>query len=496
MGVYRFMLRQPDRILRPMAPFDGAARRSLSLSQWVVLIAVAFCMSVMWAIAPRLLVLILTIGASVAFLVTAVWKTLLVMLSVRPPITSNPPAEWPKYTVLAALYREAEVIDQLVERLSRLDYPPDRLQGLLILEACDHETINAAMTPKMPSWRTVIIAPPGYPQTKPRALNCALPLVTGDLITVYDAEDAPDPGQLKECAARFAADSEGRLACLQAPLRIRRNDTSDRRSTFIDRQFAAEYAALFETTLPGMSRLGLPFPLGGTSNHFRVPVLRGLGGWDAWNVTEDADMGFRLWRQGWRLSVIASPTWETPPGDLGQWLPQRTRWLKGYMQTWGVHTRHPSGLGVRGTFSLITTLGAALVSAALYGPSLSWFFTTLSVSTVAGVAPLTPTLALCVFGAGTASAWLSCAIGARRAGIPYTLTDMAGAPFYWAMLSLAFVHAVWRLFREPFAWNKTTHAPDRVILTDVHQREVEATLDEALPVRLSATNVAAPKPLT
>ena len=127
---------------------------------------------------------------------------------------------------------------------------------------------------------------------------------------------------MREAAAAFAADRMGRLACLQAPLRIR--PRSESAPTFLERQFAAEYAALFETTLPGMCRLGLPFPLGGTSNHFRVDVLRAVGGWDVWNVTEDADLGFRLWRRGWRLGVISRPTWETPPGAFQHWLPQRT----------------------------------------------------------------------------------------------------------------------------------------------------------------------------
>ena len=476
--------------------FKGAAWRHLSLSQWFWVIALVVAISVTWAKDPSILGFILTIGASVAFLMSALWKTLLVVLSIRPPLMPDPLAEWPRYTILAALYREAEIIDQLVERLARLDYPPDRLQGFLVLEERDHETINAASMTKLPTWLSVLIVPDGYPLTKPRALNCALPYATGDLLTVYDAEDAPVPSQLKEAAARFAADRTGRLACLQAPLRIHRNDKTDKRSPFIDRQFAAEYAALFETILPGMSRLNLPFPLGGTSNHFRVSVLRSLGGWDAWNVTEDADLGFKLWRHGWRLGVIASPTWETPPGDLGHWLPQRTRWLKGYMQTWGVHTRRLAGLGAKGTFSLIMTVGAGLISAALYGPFLSWFFTTLLVSTIAGIAPLTPALALCVFCVGTASAWLSCAIGARRAGIPYGITDMAVSPFYWAMLSLAFVHAVWRLAYEPFAWNKTSHAPDPVVIDDHYPTAADGALDEALPVRLSASHVAAPEPVT
>src|SRR6478672_5366583 len=304
------------------------------------------------------------------FLALACWRLTLILLSAVSPGPPPEPDVWPRYTVVAALYHEAEVVGQLIERLSRIDYPVDRLQGLLVLEAHDHDTIAAALATPRPDWLDVFVIPPGKPQTKPRALNCALAQATGDLLTVYDAEDEPDPLQLREAAARFAADPTGRLACLQAPLRIRRHGGSD--SRFLDRQFAAEYASLFETTLLGIARLGLPFPLGGTSNHFRTDVLSAVEGWDAWNVTEDADLGFRLWTRGWRLGVISRPTWETPPGGLDNWLPQRTRWLKGYMQTWGVHTREPWRLGWRGAASLVLTVGAGLVSAALHGLSLAW----------------------------------------------------------------------------------------------------------------------------
>ncbi|WP_420469660.1 glycosyltransferase family 2 protein [Brevundimonas sp. FT23042] len=424
----------------------------------------------------------------VAFLGVAGWRCLLVIAGLGPPEVAPEPAVWPRYTVLAALYDEAEIIEQLIERLSRLDYPPDRLQGMLVLEARDAATIAAARGAARPDWLTIFVAPPGAPSTKPRALNCALPHATGELLTVYDAEDAPDPAQLKEAAARFVADGGGRLACLQAPLRIRPASWST--SPFIDAQFAAEYASLFETALPGLTRLGFPFPLGGTSNHFRVDVLRAVGGWDAWNVTEDADLGFRLWRLGWRLGVIRRPTWETPPGRITEWLPQRTRWLKGYMQTFGVHSRDPLGLGLRGGISLVLTLGLALVAAGLYGPTLSWVIAGILVSVAAGLPPDASGLALSVLVLGAATAWLSCAVGARRAGIAYGAWDMIRAPAYWCLLSLAFCHAAWRLVAEPFAWNKTRHRREAPATPD------HAALDETALPGLSAAHVAAPESLT
>ena len=429
-------------------------------------------------------------GAAATFLIASAWRVLLVFLSARPTYRPEPATELPPYTVLVALHDEAEVMDQLVRRLARIDYPSDRLQGLLILEAHDHHTIAAAMAAPRPSWLEVFVAPPGQPQTKPRALNCALPHATGELLTVYDAEDEPDPQQLREAAARFAEARGGRLACLQAPLRIRRTGLGSAPSPFLDRQFAAEYASLFETVLPGMARLGLPFPLGGTSNHFRVDVLREIGGWDPFNVTEDADLGFRLWDRGWRLGVMSRPTWETPPGQISDWLPQRTRWLKGYMQTWGVHTRRPWRLGARGAFALLMTVGACIVSASVHGLSLAWVAATVLVAAAAGLPPQTPGLALSVLILGAASAWLSCAIGARRAGVPYGPTDMIAAPAYWALQSLAAVHAVWRLVREPFAWDKTRHRRDEPVAVPAH-----GALDEAAFDRLSASHAAAPQPV-
>lgn len=474
----------------------SAGRRGLSGFQWLILAGGLAAVLCLIRIRPDLIAPLLVVGAAATFLAVSSWRVALVTLSGRPAGRWDHAAAsgLPPYTVLVALHDEAEVMDQLVERLARIDYPQDRLQGLLILEAHDTPTIAAALAAPKPDWLEVFVAPPGGPQTKPRALNCALPRVTGDLLTVYDAEDEPDPRQLREAAARFAADASGRLACLQAPLRIRRMHPGLNPSPFLDRQFAAEYASLFETALPGMARLGLPFPLGGTSNHFRVDVLREVGGWDAFNVTEDADLGFRLWARGWRLGVIARPTWETPPGDLSDWLPQRTRWLKGYMQTWGVHTRRPWRLGARGAFALTMTVGAGIVSASVNGPSLAWVAATVLVAAVAGLPPQTPALALSVLILGAASAWLSCAIGARRAGVPYGPTDMVVAPAYWALQSLAAAHAAWRLVREPFAWDKTRHRRDEPV-AGAATAPAHAALDDTAPNRLSAGHAAAPQPV-
>nr|WP_246328887.1 glycosyltransferase family 2 protein [Brevundimonas lenta] len=464
-------------LCRRLSPLQSAAAFVLLVGPPVAMLA-----------APDATAMTLGLALAFVFLFSAAWKACLVAATLRwrPPAALPARGPLPRYTILAALYDEGPVVGQLVRRLAAIDYPANRLEGFLILEEADAATRAAVARVRLPKWLRVIIAPPGCPQTKPRALNVALEQATGELLTVYDAEDEPDPHQLREAAARFAADAGKRIAALQAPLRIRCRPGGA--TPLLDQQFAAEYAALFEVALPGATRLGLPFPLGGTSNHFRVEALRAVGGWDSWNVTEDADLGFRLWRHGWTLGVLTRPTWESPPGAFRNWLPQRTRWLKGYMQTWGVHTRRVSGLGWRGGFSLVATLGLGLASAAAHAPSMLWLLGSLIALGFGGDLH-GPGLTLSVLILGSATAWLTCLLGARRAGVRYGPVTMMLAPAYWALLTLAWGQAVWRLIREPFFWDKTPHEPDEPAVA-----VATPALDAHDLVGLSATH-AAPEPV-
>jgi cellulose synthase/poly-beta-1,6-N-acetylglucosamine synthase-like glycosyltransferase len=389
----------------------------------------------------------------------ASWRLLCLYQPVSAPPAVCEASIWPRYTVVAALYDEAAIIPQLVERLSQIDYPADRLQGFLALEAHDFASQQAAQALELPSWLTVLVVPPGSPQTKPRALNYALERATGDIITVYDAEDDPDPLQLKEAAQRFLSGGSD-LICLQAPLRIRRKSKQRSRTPFLDKQFAVEYAALFEVTLPALTQLGLPFPLGGTSNHFRTQRLREIGGWDAWNVTEDADLGFRIWRTGGRLGTLNRPTYETPPGDLNLWLPQRTRWIKGYMQTILVHTRHSVGMGWRGWLAMALTIGAGLVSAGVHALSMAWIVAICLNAAISRQMPPLPPVETCILLFGIIASLLLANEGAKRAGTTFGIKDMVQAPIYWSLLTLAFAHALARLIFEPHRWDKTPHRPE------------------------------------
>ena len=212
-------------------------------------------------------------------------------------------------------------------------YPADRLEIRLALEADDRETIAAARALALDRKYRIVLVPEGGPRTKPRALNYALRFCSGEIITVHDAEDRPHPRQLRTAAESFAAAGPD-LACLQAPL-----NWFNRSECWLTRQFALEYAAHFHALLPLYARLRWPLPLGGTSNHFRAAALRRAGGWDAWNVTEDADLGFRLHALGYRCNVIAPLTLEEAPTRIWPWVCQRSRWLKGYAQTLAVHSR-------------------------------------------------------------------------------------------------------------------------------------------------------------
>ncbi|HEV7228376.1 glycosyltransferase [Brevundimonas sp.] len=439
---------------------DSARMRGLSSFQWASAIVFGLVVALGLAFRAEHVGTAALIAAHTAFGFSAAWRIVMAVASLKPSPIAPEPARLPSYAVLVALHDESEVVPQLVSALSRIDYPGHLLEGFLLLETHDQATREAIEAVTLPAWLRVLVVPPGSPTTKPRALNYGLARCRADLVTVYDAEDRPHPLQLREAAARFSGDVSRRLACLQAPLRVLRVGPS--KSPMFDRQFALEYAALFEVMLPGLARLGLPFPLGGTSNHFRADVLRAIGGWDAHNVTEDADLGFRLHREGWRMDVITRATIESPPGDLQDWLPQRVRWMKGFMQTWGVHTRRPWTLGARGGLSLVMTLGMALAAAAAHAPSVAWVTASVLVAAVMGLAPATPPGAMAILTCGMVCAWLTIGIGARRAGLRCGLRAMIESPAYWSILTLAFGHAVWRLISEPFLWDKTRHRPDVV----------------------------------
>ncbi len=282
---------------------------------------------------------------------------------VAPPALSD--RALPTYTIIAPMYREASVSAQFVAALKALDYPAAKLEIKLVLENDDAETAEALRKAGLAPNMEIVIAPSGAPRTKPRALNVALPLARGKLLAIYDAEDRPEPDQLRIAAAAYAL-AGPRVACLQARLTVDNGGEG-----FFPFFFAIGYASLFDVINPGLGKLGMPMPLGGTSNHFRTALLRRVVGWDAWNVTEDADLGLRLARFGYQVETIDSATYEDAPVTFSDWLGQRTRWLKGWMQTLAVFLRAPRRhIGKMGLFraSAALCVMTSLIAGPLFGP--------------------------------------------------------------------------------------------------------------------------------
>ena len=279
----------------------------------------------------RATLLALSVAAAIFFIVASALRLVAAVLVSRDapprgrPATGIAEADLPIYSVLVPLYREAGVAADLIAALGQMDWPAERLDIKLIVEADDAKTRQAveAAAPGPPF--EIVVVPAARPRTKPKALNFALPLARGRYVTVYDAEDRPHPGQLREAYATFER-SLPAVACLQAPLIIDNGQASG-----LARFFAVEYSALFDGLLPALARLDLPVPLGGTSNHFRREALEAVGGWDPYNVTEDADLGLRLSRLGFRTKTIRLPTFEEAPTEFVPWLKQRSRWFKGWM---------------------------------------------------------------------------------------------------------------------------------------------------------------------
>ncbi|MCX7890597.1 MAG: glycosyltransferase [Rhodobacteraceae bacterium] len=255
-----------------------------------------------------------------------------------PAARRAPPGPLPMISLLVPLYREGPIAPDLVRALAALDYPAGRLDLILIVEAGDDATRAALERAELPAGARLLTVPPGPIRTKPRALNFALPFARGEIVGVLDAEDRPAPDQLRVIAARFAA-APADVACLQGVL-----DFYDARRSVMARLFAIEYAAWFRAVLPGLARLGLVVPLGGTTVYFRRQALLDVGGWDAHNVTEDAELGLRLARAGLRTEIVGTVTAEEPNDRPLAWIRQRSRWLKGYGLTWAAHMRAPRRL--------------------------------------------------------------------------------------------------------------------------------------------------------
>ncbi len=448
------MARRPD--LSAAGGWSRGQKRVVSAAGAVALIGLL----VQWQLTLALFVVV----ANFVFLAAVLFKLIACLVGVfagarvTDASAERDDTKLPRYTVLVPVYRESNVIGDLMHNLGALDYPAEKLEVLVLLESDDTETIEAARAAQPPATVRLVVVPDAMPKTKPKACNVGLFLARGELLVIYDAEDRPEPQQLRKAVAAFEQ-AGPKTICMQARLRYWNFS-----SNLLTRMFSLEYGYWFGTMLPGLDRMALPIPLGGTSNHFRVPELRSLIGWDPHNVTEDADLGLRAAVEGYRVGVIDSDTEEEACAEIRPWIRQRTRWIKGYMQTALVHLRSPRHLvrqvgivdalafllliaGTPLTFLLAPIMWAG--TAAWYGfgqphlPLLDsgtfWFIALINLIVGNGVM-----IALNLLAALRGHGWRSA---------PFALLN----PLYWVLHSLAAWRALVQLIRNPFYWEKTPH---------------------------------------
>lgn len=450
-------------------PIDETALRTLVAWQKVFILSLLSFFAIGLALRPLLTATVLVAFLTFVYFADLVFSLFLVIKSlVAPPqlivsqkeIEEISSADLPVYSVLCPLYREAEVLPQFVEAISQIDWPKSKLEVLLLLEEGDEETINAAASLALPDYIRTIIVPASLPKTKPKACNFGLSLATGEYLVVYDAEDRPEKDQLKKAYLGFKKVDES-VVCLQAKLNY-----YNPYQNLLTKLFTAEYCLWFDLTLSGLQSINTVIPLGGTSNHFRINVLRKLGGWDPFNVTEDCDLGVRLFKQGYKTSIIESTTYEEANSNFKNWLRQRSRWIKGYWQTYLVHMRHPieffkkSGrhffifqlvMGARMTFMLINPL--------LWLVTISYFvlnhYVGAIIETIYVPVVFYPAVFTMVFGnfLYIYNYMIGCAIRKKWDLIKFVYL----MPGYWLAASWAAMIAFYQLALKPHFWEKTRH---------------------------------------
>lgn len=376
-------------------------------------------------------------------------------------------ADLPVYTILLPVFHEASILQQLVDGVAALDYPEHLLDVKLLLEADDEETARAAANMRLPKYFDVVTVPDVGPRGKPRACNAGLARARGELLVIYDAEDRPERDQLRKVVCAFRR-VDPRVVCLQAKLNY-----FNRTHNVLTRWFTAEYSVWFDQLLPGLQSADVAIPLGGTSNHFVVSSLRALDGWDAHNVTEDADLGLRIFVQGWKTAILDTTTYEEATSRYHNWIRQRSRWIKGYMQTWLFHMRHPvkleRAMGPKAFLVFQLFFGASTICL-LVNP-IYWILTALWFAMHFGwIETVFPrpvlyagTIALFVGNSVCVLLAASGAFGRRNYGdVKWVLL----VPFYWLLMSIASYKALVQLFSKPSYWEKTEHGHCRYDAVD------------------------------
>lgn len=465
---------------------DMSAKSVVTPPQILVIYLLVSALLLGLAFAPVVTLIVLNVFLTIFYTGNFLFKALLVWLGGAAQESSSRAIaaeasllrneDLPVYTVLVPMFREPEVLPILAQALRNLDYPLAKLDIKIVLEEGDHETIDAARKLELEGVFEIIRVPASHPQTKPKACNFALRYAQGDFLVIFDAEDKPEPDQLKKVIAAFNQAAPN-TACIQCRLNY-----YNARENWLTRMFTLDYSLWFDLMLPGLERLGVPIPLGGTSNHFRMDVLRELNAWDPFNVTEDADLGIRLTQKGYRVGVIDSTTFEEANVSIPNWIRQRSRWIKGYMQTFLVHSRKPlhlwQSVGSAGVFGFIFFIGGTVLSG-LLNPV---FWAIFAVWLIFGTEVITPYFPLPVL-------YLSLVNLLAGNGLLIYLTMVAPfrrrwadlAPWgitvvgYWVLMTVASYKALWQLVSNPFYWEKTQHGLSKHTANEVAGASAEAT---------------------
>jgi cellulose synthase/poly-beta-1,6-N-acetylglucosamine synthase-like glycosyltransferase len=440
----------------------------------IMLVITCACMFIDWLVT----LIVLNCCIQVFYFVMTIFKFSIIMRGTQKraqmryteeEIASIDERDLPVYTILVPMYKEAHIIPHLIKNLEGLDYPKSKLDVRLLLEEDDVESIEVIHSMKLPAYYTTIVVPHSLPKTKPKACNYGLIRARGEYVVIYDAEDRPDPDQLKKVHATFAELSE-EYVCVQAKLNYFNSEQN-----MLTRWFTHEYSMWFELLLPGVMQLDVPIPLGGTSNHFKMDVLKRINAWDPYNVTEDADLGIRLYKEGYKTAIVDSRTWEEANSQVGNWIRQRSRWIKGYMQTWLVHMRNPFRLwkeiGAKGFFGfqvmVLATPALPLLNPIFWLMILLWYgwqadfipmFFPGAIYYISAVEFIIGNF-LFVFSNVAGMYWVIYEMH-KKGDKTFSFSIIKYAlltPIYWVLMSLAALKAAWQLVTKPFYWEKTTH---------------------------------------
>ena len=453
---------------------DESARNVLSKPQIGILILVLMGITVGLAINAHIIIIGFLFIVQAFYLASFVYKYVITMWGLKTArsipksgdmVDCTDPRDLPVYTILIAAYKEAKVISTLIKAVKRFDYPEDKLDVILLLEEDDKETLEAAKRERPPtSWR-ILTLPDSQPKTKPKALNYGVQFARGEYLTIYDAEDVPEADQLKKAVTAFRTHSDDYI-CFQASLNYFNRDEN-----FLTKMFTLEYSYWFDCLLPGLDNLGLPIPLGGTSNHFDLQKLRKIGAWDPFNVTEDADLGIRAAAEGYKVGVIQSTTYEEANSKLSNWLRQRSRWVKGYMQTFLVHNRHPlkamRKMGLKqwvGYNLLIGGTPALFILNPIMWALFIYYLVTgaqiLDPRSMPAVLLYISAVNLIIGNMVTVCLNLIAVLPRKNYHlIPHALLS----PVYWLLQSVGAYKALWQLIMRPSYWEKTDHGISSIL---------------------------------